>query len=125
MRNRNRLPKLGLLIAATLSLACGCANVPRADGEAHAAAVQVYELNPFDGKPYNVVGRVWADSRRSAFWVPTYSTRDEAIASMQTEAARLDADALVNVICSDMRGSTWFRRNEPAFLCYGLAIQAR
>jgi uncharacterized protein YbjQ (UPF0145 family) len=80
-------------------------------------------MGPFVGQQYNVVGRLWGDSRRSAFWIPTYPTKEEAIASVQTEAARLNADAVVSVSCVDQRGSTWFRKNEAAYLCYGVAIQ--
>ena len=119
---RVRFPGLFLLIAGVVSLASACATAPRTDTDGQ-AAVQVYELNPFVGKPYDIVGRIWTGSWRSAFWVPSYPSRDEAIASMQTEAARLKADALVSVSCVDQHGSTWFKGTDPAFLCYGIAIR--
>jgi len=114
---------LSLLIAGAVSLASGCASTPPGDSEGHPAVVPIYEMNPFVGKRYEIVGRVWTGTWRSAFWVPTYPKMDDALAAMQTEAARMNADALVSVSCLDQRGSTWFQGNQPAYLCYGVAIQ--
>src|SRR5262249_60926885 len=121
---RPRISGLALLMAVGL-LATGCAGVPQVDGERPPTAVRVYETDPYLGKSYVIIGHLWADSQRASFWIPTYPTRDAAIASIQAEAARLNADALVSVSCVDQRGSTWFRKDEPAFLCYGVAIQLR
>ncbi len=118
-----RLPMLSLTIAAALSLACGCASPPQAASEGRAAPVQVYEANPYVGKPYEVLGPLWASSWRTAFRIPTYPTKDEAIAALQTEAANLNADALISVSCLDQGRSTWFKSSEPGFLCYGVAIR--
>lgn len=121
---RTGISGLASLLAVSVFVA-GCADVPQAEGERLPPAVKVYETDPYLGKSYQIVGHVWADSRRASFWIPTYPTRDAAIASMQVEAARMNADALVSVSCVDQRGSTWFRKDEPAFLCYGVAIQLR
>ena len=121
MRIRSPLP---LLIAGALFLTSGPTGIARAD-ERTPSAVQVYELNPYLGKPYDVVGRLWTGSWRSAFGIPTYAKRDDAIAAMQTDAANLNADALINVSCVDQHGTTWFRGSEPAYLCYGVAVQLR
>jgi hypothetical protein len=120
-----RLSRLSLLIASAISLASGCASVPQADIEKPQKIVQVYEIDPYLGKGYDVVGRLWMDSTRSRFRIPTYRTKDEAIAALQTEAARLNADALISISCLDQRGSTWSQSSEPAFLCYGVAIHLR
>lgn len=122
---RPRLSSLSLLVAAAMTLATGCATTPRTDTAPQPSAVQAYELNPYIGKSYDVVGRIWTGSWRTAFWVPTYPTKDEAIAAMQTEAARMNADALISVNCLDQQGSTWFQGNRAAYLCYGLAIKLR
>ena len=87
--------------------------------------MQVYELNPFVGNSFEVVGRLWIGSWRSAFGVTTYPKKEDAIAAMQTEASRLNADALVDVSCVDQHGSTWFRGSQPAYLCYGVAVKLR
>ena len=116
---------LSLLIAGAIPLVCGYASVVRADGEAQPTVVQVYELNPFVGRTYEIVGRLWIGSWRSAFGVTTYPKKEDAIAAMQTEASRLNADALVSVSCVDQHGSTWYRGNDPAFLCYGVAVKLR
>ena len=121
MRTRSLL---SFLIPAAMVVASGWAGAQQADTPAQPTAVQVHELNPFVGKPYDIVGRLWTSSWRSAFRLPTYAKKDDAIAAMQTEAARLNADALVNVICID-QGSTWFQGKEPTYICYGVAIQFR
>jgi hypothetical protein len=121
---RIRPSSISLLIASAVSLASGCASV-QPDVEKPQKVVQVYEIDPYLGKGYEVVGRVWIDSARSRFRVPTYPTKDEAIAAMQTEAGTLNADALISVSCVDQRGSTWSRSTEPAILCYGVAIRFR
>ena len=113
------------LIAAALLLVSGGAVAQSADAQAQPTAVQVHELNPFVGRPYDIVGRPWTGSWKSAFRLPTYGKKEDAIAAMQAEAARLNADALVNVICIDQEGSTWFKGKESAYICYGVAIQLR
>ena len=113
--------RLSLLIAGAVAVASGCASTPPVDTAR--APVQVYPNNPFVGQPYDVAGRLWAGTWKAAYRVPLYSTKEEAIASMQNEAARLNADALISVSCLDGGKSTWFRSNEPGFLCYGVAIK--
>jgi hypothetical protein len=119
------LSPLALLTSGILSLCSGCATTPPADSALQPSTVRVYQEDPFVGKGYDIMGRIWTDSWRSSFRVPTYGTKDAAIASMQTEAARLNADALISVSCVDQQGSTWSRTNEPAFLCYGVAIKLK
>jgi len=120
---RSRLSPLSLLIVVAGSLTSGCATTPQGDTGKPSKIVQVYESDPYLGKGYDVVGRLWADSARSRFRVPTYPTKDAAIAAMQAEAALLSADALISVGCLDQRVPS--QGGEPAFLCYGVAIQMR
>jgi len=115
--------RIWLLAAAASCLACGCANSPQTASDGRPEPVKVYTANPYIGKPYEVLGPLWTGSWRTAFRLPTYPTKDEAIAALQTEAARLNADALISVSCLDEGGSTWFKNNEPNFLCYGVAIR--
>jgi hypothetical protein len=120
-----RISPLSLLIASAICLAYGCATAPPAESGASATPVQVYEMDPYVGKSYEIVHHFWADSWRSAFFLPTYSKREDASADLQTEAARLNADAVISVNCLDQRGSTWFKGDAPAYLCYGVAIKLR
>jgi uncharacterized protein YbjQ (UPF0145 family) len=113
--------RLSLLMAGVVAVASACASTPPTDTAR--AAIQVYPNNPFVGKPYDIAGRIWAGTSKTAYIVPLYSTKEEAIASMQNEAAGLNADALISVSCLDGGKSTWFRSNEPGFLCYGVAIK--
>lgn len=122
---RSRLSPLSLLIAVAATLSSGCATTPHGDTGKPSKTVQVYESDPYLGKGYDIVGRLWADSTRSRFRVPTYPSRDAAIAAMQAEAAILNADALISVGCLDQRVSALAQGGEPAFVCYGVAIQMR
>ncbi len=115
-----RLPMLLPPIVAAACLTCGCASAPPAGT---ATTVDVYPANPYVGKPYEVLGPVWAGSWRTAFRLPTFATKDEAVAALQSEAAKLNADALISVSCLDQGRSTWFSSSEPGFLCYGVAIK--
>jgi hypothetical protein len=117
-----RTRSFSLLTIAALLLLGGCASSPQAAGDGR-EAVKVYWANPYVGKTYEVLGPLWAGSWRTAFRLPTYPTKDEAIAALQVEAARLNADALVSVSCLDEGRSTWFKNDEPGFLCYGVAIR--
>ena len=114
-----------LPIAGVVALVWGCSSAPAADVAARAGSVQVYEMNPFLGKPYAILGHIWADSSQTATRITTYATKDEAVASLQLEAARLNADALISVSCIDQHGSTWSQGKVPAFLCYGVAVRLR
>jgi hypothetical protein len=125
MTMRIRLSTLSFLILGAISLTFGCASVPQTEAARPEKVVQVYEVDPYLGKGYDVVGRLWADSMRSRFWIPTFPTKEAALSAMQAEAAGLNADALISVSCVDQRGSTWAQSSEPAFLCYGVAIQLR
>lgn len=118
-----RIPASSLSAVAALCLAWGCASSPQPGSEGRTALVQVYRANPYVGKRYEVLGPLWAGSWRTAYRLPTYSTKDEALAALQAEAAQLQADALISVSCLDQGRSTWFRDNEPGFLCYGVAIR--
>ena len=115
------MKKLCWPIAAVLALAA-CASTPPADTLWTPTVVAVYEADPFAGK-YEIVGRLWIDHWRSSFRVPAYSRKDQAIVAMQTEAARLNADALVGVSCLNQRVSTSPQSAEPAFICYGVAVR--
>jgi hypothetical protein len=113
---------LFLLITAGLLLSWGGAGAQQPGNATQPTAVQVHDLNPFLGKRYDIVGRLWTGSWRSALRLPTYAKKDDAIAAMQSEAASLNADALVNVTCLDQEGSTWFPGKDHAYVCYGVAI---
>ena len=122
MKMRIPLSPLSFLIAGAVVLAPGCATAPPADTQAR-PPVQVYPMNPYVGQRYDIVGRIWAGTSKTAYRVPLYPTKEDAIASMQNEAAALNADALISVSCLDGGASTWFKSTEPGFLCYGVAIK--
>jgi hypothetical protein len=122
MRTR-RYSLPALLTVACLCAISGCASTPPADANKAAAGVKVYALGELAAPDYQVVGRVWADSRSNAFGLPPYRTADDAVAAMRAEAARVNADGVINVLCLNGYDPSWFAGGDPAFQCYGLAIR--
>jgi len=115
-------------LSGVFTVACvvlgGCASAPPANVERQAADVKVYGPSELSTNQYDVVSRIWVDSWRTAWRLPTYPSEEEAIASLRAEAARLGADGLVNVGClTDAPGA--FSRSEPGVLCYANAIRLR
>jgi len=120
-----RSPRNLALVAVAVCLFPGCASVPQGGVEIAATEVKVYGSGSLTVSQYEVVRRLWADSSRAAFWLPTYSSEAEGIASLQTEAGSLGAEGLINVICMDQVRSQWSWSSERAVLCYGEAIRLR
>jgi hypothetical protein len=116
--------KLSAIVAGSLCALCAGAGV--AQSNAATSQLRMYTFGDLTPSRYEVVGRQWGDSWRSAFWgVPTFATREQALAALQTEAARTGADGLLNVYCLDQGRAKWSSNTEPAFLCYGIAIRVR
>ncbi len=120
-----RSPRLSALAAGALCVLCAGAGIAQSDAAKPAAELRIYVLGEIDMRRYEVVGRPWVDSWRSAFWVPTFPSQEQAIAALQMEAAHRGADGLLNVNCLDQGRSLWSSNTEPAFLCYGIAIRVR
>jgi hypothetical protein len=113
--------RFSALVAIAVYLLCACASIAQSDGEKRAAEVKIFGLGDPNTSRYEVVSRPWVDSWRSALWVPTYPSEEQALAALQTEAARRGADGLMNVSCLNQG-----RPNaEPAILCYGIGIRLR
>ena len=117
--------RLSALVAGAAYVLCAGAGIAQSDVEQRAADVKIYTLGEISSSRYDVVGRPWVDSWRSAFWVPTFPSQEQAIAALQTEAARRGADGLLNVNCLDQGRWSWSSNTESAFLCYGIAIRVR
>jgi len=117
-----RRSRFSALVAVAVYLLPAGDSIAQSDAEKRAPEVKmIYELGGPNTSQYEVVSRPWVDSWRSAFWVPTYPSEEQAIAALQTEAARRGADALMNVICLNQgRPNT-----EPAIVCYGIGIRLR
>ena len=117
--------RLSALVAGAVYVLCAGAGIAQSDVEQRAANLKIYALGEISSSRYEVVGRPWVDSWRSAFRVPTFPSQEQAIAALQTEAARRGADGLLNVNCLDQGRWNWSSSTEPAFLCYGIAIRVR
>jgi len=107
----NRLACLALTAALS-----ACASTTKS------AAVKIYSPAELKQGDYETVSRVWVDSWRTAFWVPTDSSREDGIAALKDKAASLDANGLVNVACY---GDSGLFGGSDAYTCYGKAIRVR
>jgi hypothetical protein len=115
---------LSALVAGSAGLLCAGAGLAQSDVQQR-SQMKIYAFGDIRTSGYDVVSRLWADSWRSAFWVQTFPTEEQAVAALQTEAASRGADALLNVSCRDQGPSKWSSNTGPAFLCYGVAIRIR
>ena len=106
---------------AVALLSCGLALVTTPCRSAEVSApVRVFDAAELTLSSYTVVKRLWTGSWRASFWVPEYDEAGAAIAALTTEAARLGADAVVNLHCLNDRGG-W----SAGYICYGLAIKLK
>lgn len=113
------------LVTLALFVLAGCASNPKSGSASRAAEVKIYEPAQLAQNQYQLVRYLPVDSWRTAFWLPTYASQAEGLASLQAAAARLGANGLINVSCRDQGGFKGFSSSEPALLCYGNAIRVR
>jgi uncharacterized protein YbjQ (UPF0145 family) len=118
-------PSLSAGLALAVCALAGCATTPQAELDKRAADVRVYRMDQTVGRSFDIVGRVWGDSWRSALVVPTFPAEDAAIGALRSEAVRLGADGLVNVNCLKQVPSMWSQSSEPPILCYAVAVRFR
>ena len=117
--------RLCALVAASICVLSAGLGIAQDDVGQRAAELKIYTFGEVNMSGYEVVGRPWVDSWRSAFSAPTFPSQEQAIAALRTEAARRGADGLLNVSCLDQGRWKWSSNTEPAFLCYGIAIRTR
>jgi len=83
--------------------------------------VRVYDPAQLKQGEYETIARLWVETWRARFWVPTYSSREDGIVALQNKAAGLGANGLINVACYADPG--WV--GGDSYLCYGKAIRVR
>ena len=110
---KTRIAAVALTVWTTVLSACASTK---------AEDVRIYSPAELRQGQYETVDRIWVNSWRTAFWVPTYSSRDDGIAALKDKAASLDANGLTNVDCY---GDAGLFGGNPAFTCYGKAIRVR
>jgi hypothetical protein len=120
-----RCSRFSTLVAVVACVVSGCVSSPQNGGENRATEVKIYEPAQLAQGQYELVRYLPVDSWRTVFWLPTYSSQAEGIASLQADATRLGANGLINVSCLDQGSSIWSWSREPSVLCYGNAIRVR
>ena len=114
-----------IYIAVLVATLYGCATTPRSgENRLEADEVKFYEPTQLSLGRYETVEHLWVESWRTAVWYPSYSTEAQGVAALKAEAARLGANGLINVVCSEDKGLfpvPW--SSEPSLICYGMAIR--
>ena len=101
-------------VALSAAVLTGCASIKAED-------VKVYTPAQLRQGEYETVKRLWVETWRTPFWVPSYSSREDGIAAMRDKAAGLVANGLINVDCYGDKGL--FSFGSESFFCYGKAIK--
>jgi hypothetical protein len=115
-------PRIAALFA--LALLCACATTKTDDAkkpdDQAKSDVKIYSPAELKQGDYETVKRIWVESWRTAFGVPTYSSKDDGIAALKDKASSLDANGLINVDCY---GDSGLFGGSVAYTCYGKAIK--
>jgi hypothetical protein len=101
-------------VALSATVLGGCATLKAED-------VKVYTPAQLKQGEYETVARLWVETWRPRFWVPTYSSPGDGIEGLQDKAAALGANGLINVDCYGDKG--FFSFGSDSFTCYGKAIK--
>ncbi len=103
-------------LAALAAMLSACASTSKSED------VKIYSPAELEQGSYETVARIWMDSSRTAWWVPTYASRGKGIEALKDKAASLDANGLINVDCY---GDSGLFGGSDAYTCYGKAIKVR
>ena len=120
-----RRPLVSALVAGAMCALTAAAGNAQGGAGQRGPNLRIYTPGELSVSGYEVVGHPWVDSWRSAFWLPTFASAEQAIDALKTEAAGRGADGLVNVFCLDQGHWAWSSDTEPAYLCYGTAIRLK
>jgi hypothetical protein len=104
-----------LIAFASTAFLSACASTKAED-------VKIYSPAELEQGKYEAVARIWVESWRTAFWVPSYSSPEDGVAALKNKAASLDANGLINVDCY---GDSGLFGGRAAYTCYGKAIKVR
>jgi hypothetical protein len=112
-----RMRSITLLLAL---FAAGCTAMP----EQHATApnVPVWESYPQDSRPYRQVKRIWVDSLRSNFFLPSYASIEDGANAMRQHAVALGGDGVMNFGCY-RQDANIPHAEKPALHCNGTVIK--
>jgi len=95
-------------------LAAGCASTAPAPVE----KVAVHESRASVPPGYEVIKRIWVENWQSAFFVPTYASREEAAQAMREQAAALGGNGVINFAC-------YRKYSDDSLGCNGTVVRFR
>jgi hypothetical protein len=116
MASRTAILSAVALCMCSLASATGRAQEPLRD-----APLPTYDATEFTPDRFTVIERLWVESWRTAFWLPTHKDSSAAVAELTAEAQKIGAHALTDVVCLNDRHA-WI---SPGYFCYGLAVKLK
>ena len=106
---------LRIFVLANLCLLSACATrAPTAP--ANADQVAIHESVTSAPPRYEIIKRLWVGSWRSAFAVPRYASREDAMADFRRHAADLGGNGVINFGC-------YHPVDSDRFICNGTVVR--
>ena len=84
--------------------------------------VPLYTENVVQGREYAIIQPLSGISCKNLLWAPS-PTQNDATDQLRVKAARLDANALLNVICEAPSGTSLITNCWSSLTCHGAAIK--
>ncbi len=91
---------IALSLLAFLSGCATQASMPTVNAD----QVSIHESLVSAPPRYEVVKRLWTESWRSAFWLPGYASKEDAMADFRGQAASLGGNGVINFGCYRLPG---------------------
>lgn len=118
--------KLAIYFLIFASLICGCASNPSVEDLSSEQRSQYSRIAILDSPPaasFETVGVVKGISCHRNAYQKNGVTSDEAIYGIKLEAAKLKADAVINMVCQEKKEADWGNNCWQSYVCVGDAIK--
>ena len=103
------------VVLASLFLLAACATQPPSAATSP-ERVAIHDSVASAPPRYETIKRLWVGSWRTAFGVPTYSSREDALADFRQEAASLGGNGVINFGC-------YHPVDSDRFICNGTVVR--
>ena len=116
-----------LLLLAVLGLA-GCGSTPRIEDMSSAQRAAVGGVRIIEGTPaqaYDMLGTVDGLACKRNAYMETEVARSEAMDEIKVKAAKLGANAVINLVCQKSSSTDWRNNCWASDKCIGDAVRLK